>query len=162
MLSVADDVKLFKSIFESISSSQLAADLLSLEDWCNAWKLKLNGHKCAHLSFTFSHKPSMFTDTTRYSVGGFTIASVANQKDLGIIITNTLSGNCHYRKICKKAYHALHLLRRTLPPSAPVMIKKQLYISLVRSHFSYCSQIWKPHHVKDILILERVQRRAYT
>ena len=24
----------------------------------------------------------------------------------------------------------------------------------------YCSQIWKPHHVKDSLILERVQRRA--
>ena len=57
-----------------------------------------------HLGFTFSHKPSMFTDTTRYSVGGFTIASVANQKDLGIIITNTLSGDCHYSKICKKKY----------------------------------------------------------
>ena len=102
----ADDVKLFKSIFESNSSLQLAADLLSLEDWCNAWKLKLNGHKCAHLSFTFSHKPSMFTDTTRYSVGGFTIASVANQ---GIIITNTLSGDCHYSKICKKKHIMLYI-----------------------------------------------------
>ena len=55
---------------------------------------------CEVISFTFSHKPSMLTDTTRYSVGGFTIASVANQKDLGIIITNTLSGDCHYSKIC--------------------------------------------------------------
>ena len=38
--------------------------------------------------------------------------------------------------------------------------KKQLYISLVCSHFSYCSQIWKPRYVKDILCLERVQRRS--
>ena len=84
------------------SECYLAADLSSLKDWCSAWKLKLNGRKCAHLSFTFSHKSSMFTDITRYSVGGFNIASVVNQKDLEIIVTNTLSGDCHYSKICKK------------------------------------------------------------
>ena len=97
-----DDVKLFKSLFESNSSLHLATDLSSLEDWCSAWKLKLNGRKCAHLTFTFSHKPNMFTDTTRYSVGGFNITSVTKQKDLGIIVTNTLSRECNYSKICKK------------------------------------------------------------
>ena len=35
-----------------------------------------------------------------------------------------------------------------------------MYISLVRSHLSYCPQVWKPWHVKDISCLERIQRRS--
>ena len=34
------------------------------------------------------------------------------------------------------------------------------YIALVRSHLSYCSQLWKPYLVKNITCLERVQRRS--
>jgi len=38
------------------------------------------------------------------------------------------------------------------------MIK--LYVSLVRSQILYCTQIWRPHLMKDIVNLERIQRRA--
>ena len=36
----------------------------------------------------------------------------------------------------------------------------KLYISLIRSQLLYCTQIWRPHLMKDILIIERVQRRT--
>ena len=52
------------------------------------------------------------------------------------------------------------LLQRTFSPSTPVSTKKQLYIALVRSQLSYCSPIWRPHLIKDIVSLERIQRRA--
>ena len=71
-----------------------------------------------------------------------------------------MSWSCHYSKICKNAYSSLHLIKRVLPATSSVLLKKRLYISIVRSHFAYCPQLWKPFHAKDILNLERVQRRA--
>jgi len=52
------------------------------------------------------------------------------------------------------------LIRRTFVwnHSQTTMIK--LYVSLVRSQLLYCTQIWRPHLMKDIVNLERIQRRA--
>ena len=38
-----------------------------------------------------------------------------------------------------------------------VASKKLLYISLVRAELTYCSQLWRPYLIKDIIQLERVQ-----
>ena len=81
-------------------------------------------------------------------------------RDLGIIVTNNLSWSKHYHFICGKAYRALHFIRRNISASSSTSVKRSLYISLVRSHLSYCSQLWSPAYIKDIRILETVQRRA--
>ena len=39
-------------------------------------------------------------------------------------------------------------------------LKKLLYISLLRSQLIYCSQLWRPYLLKDIITLERIQRCA--
>ena len=42
----------------------------------------------------------------------------------------------------------------------PLREKRLLYISLVHSQVFYCSVIWRPHLLKDIILLENVQRRT--
>ena len=54
----------------------------------------------------------------------------------------------------------LGLIRRSFSSGLDTKAKKNLYILLVRSQLSYGSQIWRPHLVKDIIMLERIQRRA--
>ena len=76
------------------------------------------------------------------------------------MVRSDLLGIEHYKKISTKAYNSLHLIRQTPSSSASVSLKKMLYLSLVRSHLTYCCQLWRLHFLKDIANLERIQRRA--
>ena len=62
--------------------------------------------------------------------------------------------------ITSRANRQLAFIRRTFNVSIPIRAKKLLYISLVRSQLMYCSQVWRPQMIKDIVALEKVQRRA--
>ena len=52
------------------------------------------------------------------------------------------------------------MIRRSIHFNAPSPVKFQLYVSHVRSILEYCSPLWSPTNVKDILLLERVHRHA--
>ena len=85
---------------------------------------------------------------------------VSSTRDLGVLISDTLSWSDHIHCITSKAYKMLGLVRRSFSNKLPVSVKKSLYLSLVRSHLMYCSVIWRPHLCKDIILLEKIQRRA--
>ena len=82
------------------------------------------------------------------------------QRDLGILISSNLDWTHHYNNLCSSAYKLLGLFRRTFSAQCPHSVRRLLYVMMVRSRFSYCSPIWRPHLIKDIRSLERVQRRA--
>jgi hypothetical protein len=62
-------------------------------------------------------------------------------------------------KAANKGNQILGLISRTIVCKQKIVILN-LYKSLVRPHIEYCIQGWRPHLVKDIEELERVQRRA--
>ena len=152
----ADDTKFIKSITRFNDSSLLQSDIDSLSAWCQKWNLSLNQDKCAVMRISL--KPS--DDPPSYSINNTNIKVNNSQRDLGILVSNNLSWNPHYSHICANAYRALNFIRRHIPISAPQDLKKQLYISLVRSKLTYCSQLWRPRHIKDIISIESVQRRS--
>ena len=89
------------------------------------------------------------------------ISKKTETKDLGMTFnTNLHWQDQHYKNIMSGAYKCLYLLKRTFNTHATAS-KKLLYISLVRSQLIYCSQFWRPYLLKDIITLERIQRRAY-
>ena len=87
-------------------------DLTLLEAWCNAWKLRLNQSKSTHLRLSFSNCTNS-PQNCHYNIAGAQLQSIRSQKDLGVVISNTLSWQQHYTKLCQKAYNALHLIKRT-------------------------------------------------
>ena len=58
------------------------------------------------------------------------------------------------------AYHSLNLIRHTISMSTTISTRKLLYYTLVRSHITFCSQLWHPYLIQDIVQLERIQRKA--
>lgn len=152
----ADDSKCAKQIHCLQDCVQLQEDLDSMSNWSVDWKLQFKASKCVLLRFCNRSTPIHAS----YSVNDKEIAVQDSYKDLGVMFSSDLTFSVHYDLIVKRAYRVLGLLRRTFSFRTCVREKLLLYVSLVRSQMIYCSPIWRPYLVKDIVILERVQRRA--
>ena len=95
---------------------------------------------------------------SEFHLGNDVIKITSEHKDLGILVTSNLCWSSHITSICGKSYASLALIKKSLPSWSKVSIKRSLYISLVRSKLTYCSQIWRPSLIKDIRRIENVQR----
>ncbi len=87
-----------------------------------------------------------------YRVGSNTISVSECHRDLGVVLQSNMNWLMY-----SKAYKVLYMVRRSFSSSNSVVTRRSLYIALIRSQMSYCSQLWRPLLIKDI---ESVQRRA--
>ena len=94
-----------------------------------------------------------------YCLGGCILESVSSERDLGVIIQNDFKVSEQCSKVVKTANKILGMINRSFTFKTKDNIL-QLYKSLVRPHVEYCIQVWRPHLVKDISLLENVQHRA--
>ena len=81
------------------------------------------------------------------------------ERDLGMIVGSNFKVSKQCIKAARKGNQILGLINRTITCKKKEIILR-LYKSLVRPHLEYCIQAWRPHLVKDIEILEKVQKRA--
>lgn len=147
----ADDGK--KIANPLVKAGQLQEDLDRIQRWTNDWIIKLNISKCSVLHLG-KNNPQ-----TTYNLNGVAIASVNQQKDLGIIITTDLKWEQHISTIVKKANSFLYVIRKSFQTmTVEVFIK--IYKTYVRPLLEYGYQIWSPYFKKDIDLLESVQRKA--
>ena len=154
----ADDCKCISRISSLNDCHNLQQDLNSLYDWSCEWRLPFNSNKCKSMHVSLSSPPNQ--SAYQYCINDVLVSSTSNHRDLGVIMSSDLSWSDHYNIIISKAFKVLHFLRRILSPHHSVSTKLQLYTTLIRSHFSFCSQVWHPHLIKDIKSIERVQRKS--
>ena len=95
-----------------------------------------------------------------YKLGEKLLEYADNEKDLGVDITSNFSYNGHCDKIISRANQKLGMLRRTCNFVNDVKRRRILYLTLVRSQFEHCSQIWHPNNSTLMGKFENVQKKC--
>lgn len=149
----ADDTKLVGKLGGVGDGEDLKKDLEILECWSKDWQMQFNLSKCKVMHLGYRNKQNI------YQMGGVPLVEVSEEKDLGVIISNDLKVGKQCHKAAKMGNSVLGLISRTFSFKT-ITIIRTLYKSLVRTHLDYCIQAWRPYLMKDIAVLERVQRRA--
>lgn len=149
----ADDTKMSKSVRCVQDAEILRDDLKKLDEWAQNWQMQFNKDKCVVMHVGRSN--SKFD----YELGGKLLNASAKEKDLGIIVDNSMKFSEQCNAAIKNANSMLGLIRRNIKnKSKNIMVR--LYKGLVRPKLEYCVQAWRPFLKKDIKNLEKIQRRA--
>ena len=81
------------------------------------------------------------------------------EKDLGVYVDDSLSFTTHCHNIISAANRLVGVIRRTF-----VYMDKRvfgyLYKALIRPRLEYAATVWSPRRVREIDLIEAVQRRA--
>jgi hypothetical protein len=152
----ADDCKLAQRIPRSMPNPAIQCLQRSLDgatQWVKTWESVFNVDKFVCLHFGSSNPGH------KYSIGGTDIPVFSEYKDLGVWMSSDLKSSFHCREVCSVALKTLHLIRRSLKFS-DVRTFMMLYKSLVRPRLEYASSAWNPHYVRDVELIEKVQRLA--
>ena len=144
-------------VVSSTEYCNLIQDTLSnMHHWSQRNNIRFNTSKCKALTVTRKKTPIGFD----YTLDGTTLTRVSEEKDLGVIITSTISWDSHLHTVTAKANKLLGLLKRTCPLLTDVSLRRSLYLSLVKSQLCYATQVWSPAYVTLNAKVEQVQRRA--
>ena len=152
----ADDTKVFKAIKSPYDAEGLQDDVNNLMSWTNSAGLSFNHSKCKARHVTRKIKPVICD----YHMDSCKLDVVKAEKDLGVYITDDLTWNKQVSEQCPRASRLLGYIRRNTRFIKSGTVRRSAYLSLVRSHLGYATQVWSPQS-KDLLRqLERIQRRA--
>lgn len=125
-----------------------------MTDWCGVWGLKLSVPKCCVL-------PLGAGLSTAYTLCGQALPPATDnlQKDLGFLISPSLSFTQHVDSICTKARQMMALVSRAfLSPDLSVLVSA--YRIYVRPSLEYGIPVFNSLSSADSYKIERVQKWA--
>ena len=147
-----DDAKIFKEITSTCDVEQLQEDLFDLLTWSDSASLNCNFRKCKAQRITRKLKPVIFV----YHMDGCQLEVVSAEKDLGVYITDNLTWNKQVNEQCAKASMLLGYLRKNTRLVKSITVRRSAYLTLVRSHLGYATQVWTQQSIDLIRKPERV------
>jgi len=146
----ADDTKCHRRICNVTDSAKLQEDLNLVCQWSLNNQLYFGISKCFLLGYHLKLP-------TSYYVGNTELAPTTTLKDLGVMVTSTLSWSAHYDLILSKAYKSFNLIHRTFKgsPFLPVHMPRKYYI------FHLFNLLFTNLVLKDITTIEQLQRNLF-
>ena len=150
--SYADDTKFGSEITSIDDYEAIQRNLDIVNMWCQEWNMQLNNSKCVVMHCGKNN--ANFT----YKLGECVLNSVSEYEDLGVLVDNRLNFSKHCLKVRNKATSIIHFIKHCVTTrKEDTMVK--LFTSLVRPVLDYCAPFWSPLLIKDIDVIEQVQRR---
>ena len=149
----ADDMKSYMPIISEKSLTDFSSMLTSIEKWSSDWQLPLSVDKCNWM--IISNRPA--SHDIKFTLADTNLTRLDETKDLGILFNSRLNFSTHISTIMTNAKQRLYLLRKSFSScdcDALILAFKTYIIPLVE----YCSPVWSPSSVGDILKIESIQR----
>ena len=154
----ADDTKLIRCVRSENDREALQKDINALLKWSEVWQMEFNAEKCKAMHFGRGN-PSFSYTMGGYAPGGTVLENSKEEKDLGVLIHDSLKPSSQCIKAVKKANQVLGQMARAFTYRDKFTWVK-LYKQYVRPHLEYAIQAWCPWTVADIDAIEGVQKRA--
>lgn len=152
----ADDTKIWRQINSPDDHLILQKDIDVLNDWAITNKMNFNILKCKVLTVTHRAIINPF----QYSLGDKILKYTTCEKDLGVDMTPSLNWTSQCNRLYTKACQKIGLLKRNCHIVNDTIRRRVLYLTLVRSLFQHCSEIWHPTSKSLMNKLECIQKKS--
>jgi hypothetical protein len=147
----ADDAKLYSIFQDQLDTVNIQEDLNSVSAWAESRQLTLAFQKCVCMHLGSSNP------TTDYILGNSPLAQVNTLKDLGVWFTSSVSFSTQCSEIARTGFMKVNVMYNNFISRSPSLLLK-LYVTFIRPGLEYATEIWSPHLIRDIELVERVQR----
>jgi hypothetical protein len=148
----ADDAKVYSIVSDENDRAKFQSDLDKIFIWSQNYQLSLAFQKCSvlHLGHSNHHYSYYFGNTQ--------ITRETTVRDLGITVSDTLSFSIHCADVAKRGMLRVNVIYASfLCRNRNFLLR--MFITFARPILEFATEIWSPFFVKDIDLIERVQRR---
>ena len=155
LISFADDSRIYTKIHDVSDCNLLQQDLNHIYDWATTINMFFNAQKFHYI--TFSSKESSCLSNIYINPELNIINPSSEVLDLGVYMSSNCTLNFHVSCVYKRCSNLSGWILRTFS-TRETRTMMTLFKSLVLSRLDYASQLWSPHLLKSVYLLEKVQR----
>ena len=155
LISFADDTRIYSKINDVTDCDTLQQDLNHVYDWASINNMFFNTHKFYYVSFSpnkYSSLSNVYINP-EYNI----ISPSSNVLNLGVYMSRNCTFDFHVASVYKRCSNLTGWILRTFTTRETITMMT-LFKSLVLSRLDYASQLWSPHLLKSIYLIEKVQR----
>ena len=133
MLKFADDAYVFSEVSSLDKVAGLQSDLDKLYKWSEDWQMMFTAQKCKCLRIGYENTYA------NYSIGGVQVTNSSCERDLGVVIDESLNYNRQFANAILSANKIMGIIKRSYSCKSKDNILN-LYKSFVRPHLEHCFQ----------------------